>query len=131
MEDGHSDVSKPPVPPACVPGAESDKTIHVSSRAEDVAAGHSSAGAGTGVNDSTHSSHGQFECNVCFEDATDPVITRCGHLFWYVPLLRSLPMACLSQKLCGCVMCGFGPIGSRPFVVASVTSPPAGLACSA
>lgn len=24
-----------------------------------------------------------FECNICLEQATEPVITLCGHLFWY------------------------------------------------
>ncbi|KEP63468.1 UNVERIFIED_CONTAM: zinc finger, C3HC4 type (RING finger) domain-containing protein [Hammondia hammondi] len=23
----------------------------------------------------------RFECNICFDEATDPVVTRCGHLF--------------------------------------------------
>ena len=27
---------------------------------------------------------GAFECNVCLEGASDPVVTRCGHLFWCV-----------------------------------------------
>jgi hypothetical protein len=25
-----------------------------------------------------------FECNICLEQSTEPVITLCGHLFWYV-----------------------------------------------
>ncbi len=25
-----------------------------------------------------------FECNICFDTAQDPVITLCGHLFWFV-----------------------------------------------
>jgi hypothetical protein len=25
-----------------------------------------------------------FECNICFDPANEPVITVCGHLFWYV-----------------------------------------------
>jgi hypothetical protein len=23
-----------------------------------------------------------FECNICFDPASEPVITVCGHLFW-------------------------------------------------
>lgn len=25
----------------------------------------------------------QFECKVCLEIANEPVVTQCGHLFWY------------------------------------------------
>ena len=24
----------------------------------------------------------KFECNICIEVAKDPVVTRCGHLYW-------------------------------------------------
>lgn len=24
-----------------------------------------------------------FECNICIEPAVEPVITKCGHLYWY------------------------------------------------
>lgn len=27
----------------------------------------------------------KFECNICIEVAKDPVVTRCGHLYWYFP----------------------------------------------
>lgn len=25
---------------------------------------------------------GKYECNVCFDTATDAVVSMCGHLFW-------------------------------------------------
>ena len=25
----------------------------------------------------------QYECNICLEVASEPIITPCGHLFWY------------------------------------------------
>ena len=28
---------------------------------------------------------GMFDCNICLDVATDPVITVCGHLYWCVP----------------------------------------------
>ncbi|EPT29953.1 zinc finger, C3HC4 type (RING finger) domain-containing protein [Toxoplasma gondii TgCatPRC2] len=28
----------------------------------------------------------RFECNICFDEATDPVVTRCGHLFCWTCL---------------------------------------------
>ncbi|GJP39452.1 hypothetical protein CLOM_g23822 [Closterium sp. NIES-68] len=36
------------------------------------------------------SSDGNFECNICFETANDPVITLCGHLFCWACLYRWL-----------------------------------------
>ncbi len=24
----------------------------------------------------------RFECNICFEQASDAVVSMCGHLFW-------------------------------------------------
>jgi hypothetical protein len=24
-----------------------------------------------------------FDCNICMEIPTDPVVTMCGHLYWY------------------------------------------------
>ena len=24
----------------------------------------------------------RFECNICLEIATNPIITKCGHLYW-------------------------------------------------
>ena len=34
---------------------------------------------GSGTDDEGNS---QFDCNICLEASTDPVITLCGHLFW-------------------------------------------------
>ena len=31
---------------------------------------------------SARSSESRFECNICFEQATDAVVSMCGHLFW-------------------------------------------------
>ena len=40
-----------------------------------------SASPGEG-GDSEKSSEGRYECNICFETATDAVVSMCGHLFW-------------------------------------------------
>ena len=24
----------------------------------------------------------KYECNICFDVATEPVVTSCGHLYW-------------------------------------------------
>lgn len=28
-----------------------------------------------------------FECAICLEIATEPVVTQCGHLFWYINII--------------------------------------------
>ncbi|XP_953516.1 uncharacterized protein TA11060 [Theileria annulata] len=33
------------------------------------------------------SANSKFECNICFDDVKDPVVTRCGHLFCWSCLL--------------------------------------------
>eukprot|EP01071_Lankesteria_metandrocarpae_P008202 Lankesteria_metandrocarpae@DN4901_c0_g1_i1.p2 len=40
----------------------------------------------TNSNDSSNSSRGYFECNICFDDAKNPVVTKCGHLFCWLCL---------------------------------------------
>src|SRR5579862_5295617 len=34
----------------------------------------------------------QFECNICFDAARDPVVTQCGHLYCWPCLHRVLPL---------------------------------------
>ncbi|OAY33918.1 E3 ubiquitin-protein ligase RNF185 isoform X2 [Manihot esculenta] len=45
----------------------------------------SSAYSGNNANDA-----GDFECNICFELAQDPIVTLCGHLFCWPCLYRWL-----------------------------------------
>ena len=42
----------------------------------------SSEGA-TKEDDGAAGSSGMFECNICLEAPKDPVVSMCGHLFWY------------------------------------------------
>lgn len=35
-------------------------------------------------NNNNNDENSTFECNICLEQSSDPVITLCGHLFWYV-----------------------------------------------
>lgn len=35
------------------------------------------------TNDKTSSAGGKFECNICLDPAQDPVVSQCGHLFWF------------------------------------------------
>ncbi|KAL0485867.1 E3 ubiquitin-protein ligase [Acrasis kona] len=43
---------------------------------------------------------GLFECNICFEQATEPVITVCGHLFCWPCLYRWLQSQQNQSVLC-------------------------------
>lgn len=52
---------------------------------------------GGGVNDA-----GDFECNICFELAQDPIVTLCGHLFCWPCLYRWLHHHSQSQE---CPVC--------------------------
>lgn len=45
---------------------------------------------------------GEFECNICFDLAQDPVITLCGHLFCWPCLYRWLRLHSLSHE---CPVC--------------------------
>lgn len=45
--------------------------------ASDVASSSSKAGE-----------RGLFDCNICLDTASDPVITVCGHLYWCAAGLR-------------------------------------------
>lgn len=63
-------------------GIDSDDSISQSGFS---GVGRPEAAAGrAGANESskTEGAAAQFECNVCLETASEPVITRCGHLFW-------------------------------------------------
>ena len=33
-------------------------------------------------NEMNNDDNANFECNICFDTATEPVVTLCGHLFW-------------------------------------------------
>ena len=37
----------------------------------------------------------KYECVICFDVASEPVVTRCGHLFWY----KIISWACIYQWL--------------------------------
>lgn len=43
---------------------------------------------------------GHFECNICFDDATEPVVTRCGHLYCWACLSSWLDRGQLECPVC-------------------------------
>ncbi|EPS60159.1 hypothetical protein M569_14647, partial [Genlisea aurea] len=53
-------------------------------------------------NDSRSDGTGDFECNICFELAQDPVITLCGHLYCWPCLYRWLRIHSVSHE---CPVC--------------------------
>ncbi|XP_052197784.1 uncharacterized protein LOC127804797 [Diospyros lotus] len=59
--------------------------------------GGQSSSSGGGSNDA-----GDFECNICFELAQDPVVTLCGHLFCWPCLYRWLRLHSHSHE---CPVC--------------------------
>ncbi|XP_022843417.1 E3 ubiquitin-protein ligase RNF5-like [Olea europaea var. sylvestris] len=46
---------------------------------------------------------GDFECNICFDLATDPIITLCGHLYCWPCLCKWLRLHSRSPR--GCPVC--------------------------
>lgn len=38
--------------------------------------------AGGGDDDQKEEDQSRFECNICYETATDAVVSMCGHLYW-------------------------------------------------
>lgn len=44
-------------------------------------------------------SDGRFECNICFEQAKDAVVSMCGHLFWSVTENYTHNKLCCSQHI--------------------------------
>ncbi|CAK9158745.1 unnamed protein product [Ilex paraguariensis] len=57
----------------------------------------SSSSSSDGMNDA-----GNFECNICFELAQDPIVTLCGHLYCWPCLSRWLRLHSHSQE---CPVC--------------------------
>lgn len=57
-----------------------------SSRATPAASASSSAAPAS----ASSSDAGAFECNICFDTASDPVVSLCGHLYWSASLSMSL-----------------------------------------
>ncbi|CAD5319325.1 unnamed protein product [Arabidopsis thaliana] len=53
-------------------------------------------------NNDTNDQGGDFECNICFELAQDPIVTLCGHLFCWPCLYRWLHHHSHSQE---CPVC--------------------------
>ncbi|KAK6946211.1 hypothetical protein RJ641_013755 [Dillenia turbinata] len=56
----------------------------------------------TAFGGSTSNDVGDFECNICFELAQDPVVTLCGHLYCWPCLYRWLRVHSHSQE---CPVC--------------------------
>ncbi|KAJ8431580.1 hypothetical protein Cgig2_025622 [Carnegiea gigantea] len=62
----------------------------------------SSGKEGSNINET-----GDFECNICFELAQDPVVTLCGHLFCWPCLCKWLHLHSQSQEcpVCKALIC--------------------------
>jgi hypothetical protein len=70
----------PPPPPTAAPAG-----VVPSPPPADGGAGSSSgAGAGSAPRAAPPAAASPFECNICFESATSPVVSLCGHLYWCV-----------------------------------------------
>lgn len=46
--------------------------------------GDAAAAAGPGSSGGSVGDDSRFECNVCLDSPDEPVVTLCGHLFWWV-----------------------------------------------
>ncbi|GAB4848895.1 hypothetical protein Ancab_003707 [Ancistrocladus abbreviatus] len=69
----------------------------MSSGCEESTSGRSPSCSSNGTNDP-----GDFECNICFELAQDPIVTLCGHLFCWPCLYKWLHYHSQSQE---CPVC--------------------------
>ncbi|XP_051150045.1 uncharacterized protein LOC127264519 [Andrographis paniculata] len=56
----------------------------------------------TSSSNNNGSDAGNFECNICFDLAQDPIVTRCGHLFCWPCLYKWLHIHSQSQE---CPVC--------------------------
>jgi len=57
-----------------------------------------------GANSTSSSSQQQdadpaFQCNICFEEASNPVVSLCGHLYWYDEHLPFFLRVCVSLNV--------------------------------
>ncbi|KAJ0795545.1 putative Zinc finger, RING-type [Helianthus annuus] len=57
---------------------------------------------GPSTNNPNSSDAGDFECNICFDLAQDPIVTLCGHLFCWPCLYKWLHLHSQSQE---CPVC--------------------------
>ena len=39
----------------------------------------------------------KYQCHICMETAHKPIVTPCGHLFWYFPLTQLAVHLLLAQ----------------------------------
>jgi len=47
---------------------------------------------GNEENDGNDDQDNMFECNICLENATDAVVSFCGHLYWLVSTTAKLKL---------------------------------------
>ena len=73
---------------------------------------HDSTGAASAGRDDNEFDTSTFECNICYEVATEPVVTMCGHLYCWPCLYRYASHACVNYpfgiSLCNRINVGAG-----------------------
>lgn len=61
---------------------------------------HDSTGAASAGRDDDNVDTSTYECNICYDVATEPVVTMCGHLYCWPCLYRYASYSCITYCAC-------------------------------
>lgn len=65
---------------------------------------YDTTGAASAARDDDEFDTSTYECNICYEVATEPVVTMCGHLYCWPCLYRYARHICANYYICS-ILC--------------------------